>query len=130
MATRLASARSRSVPARVCFAAALSDALNCSPWRVMLGMNSIKVALIVIVTAAHGLISPAEAAQSGGNHMTKERETGEQDAGKPSTSTQENLVITPAGPVRKENVHRVAPNQAVRRNKDGTYTIVPKTDSH
>jgi len=35
------------------------------------------------------------------------------------------LVITPAGPMPKENVHPVKPNEIVRRNEDGTYTIVP-----
>lgn len=34
------------------------------------------------------------------------------------------LVITPAGPIPKENVHPVGPNEIVRRNADGTYTIV------
>jgi hypothetical protein len=94
-------------------------------------MDHIKAALIatLAVTVAQGLIATTGATQSGGNYMKKERETGEQDAGKPSPPTREDLVITPAGPVRKENVHRVAPNQAVHRNKDGTYTIVPKTDS-
>lgn len=38
----------------------------------------------------------------------------------------DDLVITPAGPVPKERVSRVGPNQIVRRNKDGTYTIVDK----
>ena len=35
------------------------------------------------------------------------------------------LVITPAGPIPKENVHPVGPNEIVRRNEDGTYTIFP-----
>jgi hypothetical protein len=41
----------------------------------------------------------------------------------------EETVITPAGPIPKENVHQVAPNEAVRRNQDGTYSIVPRTNS-
>ena len=41
----------------------------------------------------------------------------------------EDLVITPAGPMRRQNVHRVGPNETVRRNDDGTYSIVPIADS-
>jgi len=41
----------------------------------------------------------------------------------------DDLVITPGGPVRKENVHPVGPNEAVRREKDGTLVIVPRTDN-
>ncbi|MFY9988911.1 MAG: hypothetical protein WAK31_29425 [Chthoniobacterales bacterium] len=37
------------------------------------------------------------------------------------------VVITPAGPMPKENVHKVGPNEVVRRNDDGTYTIVRKS---
>jgi hypothetical protein len=40
-----------------------------------------------------------------------------------------NVVITPAGPVPREKVHPVGPNEIIRRNEDGTYTIVPKSDS-
>jgi hypothetical protein len=39
------------------------------------------------------------------------------------------LVITPAGPIEKENVHGIGPNETVRRNEDGTYAIVPSADS-
>jgi hypothetical protein len=38
------------------------------------------------------------------------------------------MVITPAGPVRKGDVQPVGPNEVVRRNQDGTYTVVPRTD--
>jgi hypothetical protein len=38
------------------------------------------------------------------------------------------VVITPAGPMPKEKVHRVGPNEVVRRNDDGTYTIVRKSN--
>jgi hypothetical protein len=37
------------------------------------------------------------------------------------------LVITPGGPRPAEQVHRVEPGQIVRRNPDGTYSIVPET---
>jgi hypothetical protein len=38
------------------------------------------------------------------------------------------LVMTPAGPMPKEKVYPVGPNEIVRRNEDGTYSIVPKPD--
>ncbi len=41
---------------------------------------------------------------------------------------EEDLVITPAGLVRKNNVHLVQPDQTVRRNSDGSYAIVPTED--
>ena len=50
------------------------------------------------------------------------------DMDKSTKKEEPNLVITPAGPVPKENVHHVGPNQEVRRQKDGSYIIVPKTD--
>lgn len=36
------------------------------------------------------------------------------------------MVITPAGPLSKDKVHQVEPDQAVVRNKDGSYSIVRK----
>jgi hypothetical protein len=36
------------------------------------------------------------------------------------------IVITPAGPIPKDKVRQVKPNETVRRNEDGSYTIVPK----
>jgi len=39
----------------------------------------------------------------------------------------EGPVITPGGPRQKKNVHRVEPGQTLRRNPDGTYSIVPAT---
>lgn len=38
---------------------------------------------------------------------------------------QEDQVITPGGPRPKDQVHPVKPGEVVRRNPDGTYTIVP-----
>jgi hypothetical protein len=35
-------------------------------------------------------------------------------------------VITPAGPRPKDRVRAVRPNEAVRRNPDATYTVVPE----
>jgi hypothetical protein len=46
---------------------------------------------------------------------------------KPSSPGEErDLVITPGGPRPRDKVHRVRKNEAVRRNPDGTYTVVPK----
>ncbi len=36
------------------------------------------------------------------------------------------IVTTPAGPMPREKVHHVKPGQVVRRNPDGTYTVVDK----
>jgi hypothetical protein len=36
----------------------------------------------------------------------------------------DDLVITPAGPVRRDKVNPVGPGEAVRRNEDGSYTVV------
>jgi hypothetical protein len=38
----------------------------------------------------------------------------------------QDVVMTPAGPVPKDKVHPVKPGEVVRRNEDGTYTVVPK----
>jgi hypothetical protein len=38
----------------------------------------------------------------------------------------DDLVITPGGPRRRDQVHRVKPGETVRQNEDGTYTVVPK----
>ena len=93
-------------------------------------MDPVKAVLIcmLVLKEAQCWAPPAGAAQNGDDHMTNERKTGEENNKKPGPSAEE-LVITPAGPVLKKNVHQVEPNQAVRRNKDGSYTIVPKTDS-
>ena len=37
------------------------------------------------------------------------------------------MVITPGGPRPKDNVHPVGPGQAVRRNQDGSYSVVRET---
>jgi hypothetical protein len=41
-------------------------------------------------------------------------------------SDKDDLVITPGGPRRRDQVHHVGPGEAVRQNEDGTYTVVPK----
>jgi hypothetical protein len=50
------------------------------------------------------------------------------EMGKSEEKNEQNLVITPAGPMPKENVHRVGPNEEVRRQKDGSLVIVPRMD--
>jgi hypothetical protein len=93
-------------------------------------MCPIKAVVIatLVLTKAQCLRSFSWAAQLNDDGMAAEREKGEENTKKPSPPG-EDLVITPAGPVRKENVHQVGPNQAVRRNTDGTYTIVPESYS-
>lgn len=62
--------------------------------------------------------------------MTQQEKASGTNRKKPRPLPEEEvLVITPAGPMRKGNVHQVGPNQAVRRNDDGTYSIVPKGES-
>ncbi len=39
---------------------------------------------------------------------------------------EQEIVITPAGPMPKNRVHHVGPGQVVRRNEDGTYSVVPR----
>ncbi len=50
------------------------------------------------------------------------------EMGKSEEKKEQNLVITPAGPMPKENVHQVGPNEEVRREKDGSLVIVPRLD--
>ena len=39
-------------------------------------------------------------------------------------------MITPAGPVTRDQVRPVKPGEAVRRNDDGTYTVVRASTCH
>jgi hypothetical protein len=43
-----------------------------------------------------------------------------------SASEDAGLVRTPAGPMPRDSVHPVAPEEAVTRNPDGTYKVVPR----
>ena len=45
--------------------------------------------------------------------------------GKHDAKRKSKLVVTPGGPRPEEQVHFVGPNEAVRQNADGTFTIVP-----
>lgn len=40
------------------------------------------------------------------------------------------LVITPGGPRPRDQVHRVGPNEVVRHNPDGSYTVEPRERDH
>jgi len=40
-------------------------------------------------------------------------------------SEKKDLVITPGGPRAKNQVHALKPGEALRRNQDGTFTVVP-----
>jgi len=55
-------------------------------------------------------------------------QTGQNEAGskQPTQPDKENTVITPAGPVPKDKVHRVGPDEMVRRKADGSLEVVPK----
>ena len=40
-------------------------------------------------------------------------------------SEKQDLVVTPGGPRPKDKVRALKPGEALRRNPDGTYSIVP-----
>jgi len=40
------------------------------------------------------------------------------------TGTPQETVVTPAGRLPKDQVMHVGPGQSIRRNPDGTYTII------
>lgn len=46
------------------------------------------------------------------------------DRDRESADNEDTLAITPGGPRKKNTVRKVAPGEAVRRNEDGTYTLV------
>jgi len=48
---------------------------------------------------------------------------------KKGSRKEEPVVITPAGPMPKSKVHPVGPGESIRRNPDGTYTVIPKKNS-
>ncbi len=50
--------------------------------------------------------------------MTKNEKSG-------TSKEESNLVITPGGPRAKDRVHPVQPGETVRRNEDGTYSVIP-----
>jgi hypothetical protein len=63
--------------------------------------------------------------------MPRQDRSSDQDATEQLNDSpgKDELAITPAGPVRRENVHPVSPNDVVRRELDGSYMITPRTDS-
>ena len=83
--------------------------------------------LAIALLVATGSAAPADlGATQMGKHSdpSADAKAGSQ---KKNPDERTDLVITPGGMVRRNNVHQVAPNQAVR-NKDGTLSIVPRTD--
>jgi len=46
--------------------------------------------------------------------------------GQAQPDQEQDMVITPAGPVPRNRVHPVRPGETVRRNKDGSLEIVPQ----
>jgi hypothetical protein len=44
---------------------------------------------------------------------------------KPRNSSESDQVVTPGGPRPKDRVRAIKPGEALRRNPDGTYSIVP-----
>jgi hypothetical protein len=84
--------------------------------------------LAVLLAQAVAALEHAEGADMNSNATQQNQGPGaaaQQGTDKPK---QDDLVITPAGPVRKENVHPVGPNEEVRRDKDGNYVVVPRSD--
>ena len=60
--------------------------------------------------------------------MAKDDKKGATDRTKPHAPEEPDMVNTPAGPVPREKVQEVQPGEAVRRNQDGTFTKVPRSD--
>ena len=48
------------------------------------------------------------------------------DSGDRPSDKKDDLVVTPGGPRPRDRVHGVGPDETVRRNADGTYSVVPK----
>jgi len=48
----------------------------------------------------------------------------DKDKGQTPPTPDEALAVTPAGPVKRRNVSAVPPGKVVRRNPDGTYSVV------
>jgi len=57
--------------------------------------------------------------------MSQNGKTGS-ETGRPNKPENENVVITPAGPVPKDRAHLVRQGEEVRRKADGTLEVVPK----
>jgi hypothetical protein len=67
-------------------------------------------------------------ARIGAPHMAQFRASESRKAGPRVTrlaGDKDDLVITPGGPRPRGQVHHVRPGEVVRRNDDGTYTVVP-----
>jgi len=51
---------------------------------------------------------------------------GPKPADRPKETENDERVITPAGPLPKAKIHPVKRGETVRRNPDGTFSVVPK----
>jgi len=72
--------------------------------------------------------SVPSAQRAGESQMAQDDRTTETDKNKQKSTGKPDMVNTPAGPVPRERVHEVKPGEVLRRNKDGTYTKVPKSN--
>ena len=67
-------------------------------------------------------------ARIGAPDMAHVQASGPRQSGPAATrlaADKDDPVITPGGPRPRDQVHHVRPGETVRRNDDGTYTIVP-----
>lgn len=76
---------------------------------------------------ARAATSPEQVGDDGMADQDKERSKADKKKSPPAA---EEMVITPAGPVPKKQVHEVKPGEAVRRNKNGSLTKVPRSDQN
>ncbi len=60
--------------------------------------------------------------------MANDDKKGGTDKTQPCPPDRSDIINTAAGPVPKDQVHEVKPGEAARRNKDGTFTKVPRSD--
>jgi hypothetical protein len=66
--------------------------------------------------------APWRAVAQAGDEPGNDKPTDQQ----PKDDENRGPVITPGGPRPREQVHPVGPGEMVRRNPDGTYSVVPK----
>jgi len=91
------------------------------------GALAAMLAVAIALLVAMGSAAPADLGATQMGKHSDPRANAKAGSQKKNADDQTDLVITPGGMVRRNNVHQVAPNQAVR-NKDGTLQIVPRTD--
>jgi hypothetical protein len=101
--------------------------LDMTRWTPKLLMLKLTMLVIFWINQPTGWVSVA---QQGDRLMPRQDRSSDQDATEKLNDSpgKDELVITPAGPVRRENVHPVSPNEVVRRGLDGRYMITPRTN--